>query len=1025
MSRRWWIVAVLILGACTGGDDSRSTTAPPTSASPATSTPPSAATVAPTSATGEPALPILDDLQPPGWEPATRTEELALAISEEEAPTPQQAIDALALLVEDVPGASPSDLPPGEGLGDGATLRLVDSVRDRLTSEQAAVLEEYLDAGSSVGTVLADGSIEPAGSPGDTAAPPAGTTVEPDGLRRVERTPAVPIDLDYLELLGEVQAAWTAHFPDHPKHDIELRFTPLQGGMDAKLEPDDPSTCVIRVHAGFFQSAPSDDKIRFFFAHELFHCMQSDWYSGYVPPWLDEGSADWAAADLFRGRVLDYDALGVQWFTVADAPLAVRSYSAWPFFENAHLHGRDVYALIESMYESPQTTVSAFLGANQLDGVVFRKDWSTRTLRSSSLAAPWRLAWPVQNDAFGPHDNVFALSARGLGVYNIVGPGRYTQLQLAVDMTPQVGIVAVTPTGGPLTTSTAIGTQTVGEGATGRFCFVPGGCVCPEGSGSNTVPMDGPEMIFSFAASFDGTVAAVRADEWEPERECSAEPEPEQASSNGDPHLLSFDGLPFDVMTLGEFVTARDPDGGFEVQTRHEPVGFGAGTTAVALGAGGHRITFTMPALLAVELPVVRVDGVATTDEELAVGDVQVDIRWPDATVAWPDGTTVDLHWFLGWFVELTVPPERAARLEGLLGSADGDLANDLRLPDGTVVDTSDAALPESPYALAWAVDADTTLFDYEAGQSVGTFRIPHPEPEPIASDQAAIDRCATALGAAAAAYEISSCAYDVSATGEDGFAEEYAMVVDERVREHEPVTIPRPLETAPPTSGGPAAESRTGVPTLTLSGDRPTGTVDAVEGTVLFARTATCDPSADARRVGYLDITVSAGDDQDQSAVGALCDPSGLRGIGADANEWYDGETYIWLPGSGRYEVTLGQTLGEPEAIGNVEIYVDPTPTVLRAADLTGGDRRVLQGIADTVVYLGEPESTFRSEGFDEACAVEAYWGRDEFPGEEPYHLRACTHPTEIRLPRGQLIPVVVFNRTGPEITVAVTPGD
>ena len=25
--------------------------------------------------------------------------------------------------------------------------------------------------------------------------------------------------------------------------------------------------------------------------------------------------------------------------------------------------------------------------------------------------------------------------------------------------------------------------------------------------------------------------------------------------------------------------------------------------------------------------------------------------------VAWPDGSTVDLHWFLGWFVEVAVPP--------------------------------------------------------------------------------------------------------------------------------------------------------------------------------------------------------------------------------------------------------------------------------------------------------------------------------------------------------------------------------
>jgi hypothetical protein len=1022
MSRAWLIVGIVAVGACTGGDGSSPTTSAPARTTEATTV----SMTSPSTASGTTDLPVLDDVEAPAWEPSTRTDELALAISEESEPTVQQAVDAFGLLVEGMPGATSSDLPPGEGLGETYTLRLIRSVREGLTPDQATVVDEYLGPGILIGRIRADGSSEPADGSGDAAptSDMAATTAPSQGVRPLRAPTATPGGHDLFQLLGEVQADWDAHLPGHPKHDIELRTvaTPFKG-MDADVKTDDPDVCVIRVHTGFLAGNPTADLIRSFFAHELFHCMQFEWAGGYTPPWLDEGSANWAAADLYRTETLEGVDLHEAWFKLPDAPLAIRQYSAWPFFEIARLHGRNGYALIQAMFESPHPTVTAYLAATQLDGELFRKDWSTRTLRSSPLTAPWRLAWPTPDGELGPHDNLFSVGARGIGVYHVVEAGGYTQRQLAVQMAPEVGLVTVTPNGGPLTTSTAVGTQTVGDGSTQSFCFVPDGCACPEGGSSGATPMDGPEMIFSFAASLAGTVAKVRAEPWDPDTECADEPEPKQASSNGDPHLRSFDGLPFDVMTLGEFVNARDPAGDFEVQTRHEPFGFGAGTTAVALGTGEHRITFTLPALMTADEPVVRVDGGVTSGDEFAVGDVEVTIRWPDAEATWPDGSSVELHWFFGWFVQVTVPPERAARLEGLLGSGDGDLGNDLRFPDGTLADTTDAALPESPFALAWAVDADTTLFDYEPGQSVDTFRIPHPNPDPPEVDDDAEARCREALGSLATGYEISSCAFDVSATDEDGFVDQYVTVVDERVRETDLVTIPSLPEPTPDVTAGPAEAGQPGVPTLTLDGDQPTGTVDAVEGTVLIARTTSCDPSVDTRGAGYLDIYVTRVDDDELFAVAAVCDPSGLRGVGADDDEWHDGEGYVWLPGSGEYEVALHQSLGDRDAIGPVEIYIDPMPTVVRFDELGDGDRSELEGIGDTIVYLGAPETEFDIAGLEAACAYEVYWGRDEFPSDEPVHLPRCEHPTSVKLPAGYLIPVVVFNRTGASVTIEVTP--
>ena len=463
--------------------------------------------------------------------------------------------------------------------------------------------------------------------------------------------------------------------------------------------------------------------------------------------------------------------LGQQWFTQPAVPLSGRSYSAWPLFENAYQSVDDVYGRIEAMVENPGSSVAATLAVGQLDGRIFRRDWSSRTLRSESLRSPWEFDWPTPTASFGPHDNIFSLGGRGVGAYNIIGAPKFAQLQLGVTMTPDVGLVRVTPDGGPLTTHTALGTRSVGEGATGTFCFAPDGCECPQGSSSGAIPMAGPDMIFSHAAAAHATVSAVRAEEWDPDQHCQTDPDVDRAWSNGDPHLVTFDGLPFDVVTLGEFVTARDPFGDFEVQARHEPIGAGAGTTAVALSTGDHRITITMPDLGSFDDPVIRVDGIAATDDDLTIGDVTLVSDEFEVVVTWPDGSRVELRWFQGWFVEIVVPTERSARMEGLLGSADGDLGNDLGSRDGTVIDTTDMEQYESDAALAWSVGERTTLFDYEPGQSVATFRIPHPDPEPVEVPEDVRDDCADALGAAATDHEVASCAFDVAATGDSALS--------------------------------------------------------------------------------------------------------------------------------------------------------------------------------------------------------------------------------------------------------------
>lgn len=101
--RRTWpalVVAVAVVAAaCSSGDDGASGTTTESTSPPES-----------TGASGP------DDVEAPAWEPATRAEQLALELSTSvDGPTIQQAIDVFGLHVEDFPGVTPSDLPPGQG----------------------------------------------------------------------------------------------------------------------------------------------------------------------------------------------------------------------------------------------------------------------------------------------------------------------------------------------------------------------------------------------------------------------------------------------------------------------------------------------------------------------------------------------------------------------------------------------------------------------------------------------------------------------------------------------------------------------------------------------------------------------------------------------------------------------------------------------------------------------------------------------------------------------------------------------
>ncbi len=281
----------------------------------------------------------------------------------------------------------------------------------------------------------------------------------------------------------------------------------------------------------------------------------------------------------------------------------------------------------------------------------------------------------------------------------------------------------------------------------------------------------------------------------------------------GDPHIVTVDGVEYDFQGGGEYTVMLDSDG-TEIQARHAPIAtsFTVGpnahtgltscvslTSAVAARVGNHRVTY-QPNLSGVPDPSglqLRVDGVLTT-----VGPAGIDLgdggritRTAAAggiEIEFPNGThmIVAPGWWSTmstWYLNVNI--SRTPALEGIMGDVqDGWLP---RLPDGTSLGPRPASLSaryNDLYKLfgdAWRVTTVTSLFDYASGTSTKTFTYPGwppqtapctvPKQTPLQKllpEGQALEACKRVrdLGRRA------RCVFDVRVTSDPGFAKTYEL---------------------------------------------------------------------------------------------------------------------------------------------------------------------------------------------------------------------------------------------------------
>lgn len=255
------------------------------------------------------------------------------------------------------------------------------------------------------------------------------------------------------------------------------------------------------------------------------------------------------------------------------------------------------------------------------------------------------------------------------------------------------------------------------------------------------------------------------------------------ATTNGDPHLLTFDGARYDFQAAGEFVLTRASSNDLEVQVRQTTfpglpdVSINSGA---AMNVSGDRVgIYSGPDGLTL-----RINGAETPPvaSEMALPrGGKVTFRDQGLTVRWPDGATFDADPIGQWGIRIDVgvPAGRKGTLEGLLGVYDGDPANDVAVRDGDVLPLPapfDTLYPK--FADSWRITQENSLFDYAHGQTTASFTDRTKPSREITSDSVPNRTTAELICRRAGVTDsqvLANCTLDVGLTGQAAFADDAA----------------------------------------------------------------------------------------------------------------------------------------------------------------------------------------------------------------------------------------------------------
>jgi hypothetical protein len=544
--------------------------------------------------------------------------------------------------------------------------------------------------------------------------------------------------------------------------------------------------------------------------HEVIHCYQNVvWGSAAVglsvPPWITEGTALYLAADDTGVAEPIIPSMWQKGYFVPEIALTNRSYDAFGYFSLLAHEGRALWKLMLPAWQAAAAGPArsdpfiAVLGGDAPDIV---DNWAESYLRNTTWGDPW-IAYGFGLPAA---TQVYQHPAQAQPAPGWTGSldGRSNTV-LNVDST--TGEVVTVSTSGLASVHDGIGHSALAF--TGqRFCTAVS-CICPTGTLLAGQDMAPDPLTIPFVAAFNAPeggsnykiVAETLADlcrQTSPPPVSTATPGPCGSlctQSNGDPHLLSVNGVRYDFQAAGEFTLLRSADGSVDIQARQEPfvdTGDVSTNTAIAAKVGSHRV-----GVYAVSDGLqARVDGavvdLGSGPMDLG-GGASISNYSSGSThgfeIVFPDGTKMWTLSVAAWGINAQIRPSASLKVNGvgLLGPIVLSGLKVPALPNGTRLPAStDRAqqyqLLYGQFADAWRVTDSTTLFDYVPGKSTASYTI---KPYPIEGRALTLaDLTPAQLAAGEAACTAitdpglhDECVFDVGITGDAGFADGYKAI--------------------------------------------------------------------------------------------------------------------------------------------------------------------------------------------------------------------------------------------------------
>eukprot|EP00003_Mantamonas_plastica_P031039 TRINITY_DN78_c0_g1_i5.p1 TRINITY_DN78_c0_g1~~TRINITY_DN78_c0_g1_i5.p1 ORF type:complete len:1980 (-),score=659.50 TRINITY_DN78_c0_g1_i5:41-5980(-) len=267
------------------------------------------------------------------------------------------------------------------------------------------------------------------------------------------------------------------------------------------------------------------------------------------------------------------------------------------------------------------------------------------------------------------------------------------------------------------------------------------------------------------------------------------------ALSHGDPHLISLDGLFYDMQAIGEFKLVDD--GELEVQVRHSKATSAAVTSAVAMQYEDG--IFELERATGYTEPTIRFNGEEIDMEGLT------SLEFPDSTgtltklgslvagssnvmsyrISYPTTEhSVEIQVRVSQFnvqflrVVLDMPETSKGNCEGLLGNYNGDPSDDLTTSDGVTFPTYNITTTqmygEDGFAESWNLDEEESLFTFPVGDSNAdvtdlTWYVPKQLTDYTAEQRSVAESACGDVASSAVLFE--ACQFDVLATGDSSFS--------------------------------------------------------------------------------------------------------------------------------------------------------------------------------------------------------------------------------------------------------------